>query len=76
MLKVPSERETIIHKKVGIIFITNGTEYTRTVLKLLLTKWDTFELLWTTAERPFARFLHPNGRLTDKYKDYQLFVNQ
>lgn len=72
MLKVPSERETIIREKVGIIFLTNGTEYIRTVLKLLLTKWDTFELLWTTVERPFARFLSPTGRLSDKYKDYQL----
>jgi len=72
MLKVPSERETIIRKKVGIIFLTNGTEYIRNILRLLLTKWDTFELLWATVERPFARFLSPNGRLSDKYKDYQL----
>ena len=75
ILKVPSEREAIIHNKVGIIFLTNGTEYTRTVLRLLLTKWDTFELLWTTVERPFARFLSPNGRLSNKYKDYQLIVD-
>ena len=72
ILKVPSERETIIREKVGIIFLTNGTEYTRKVLRLLLTKWDTFELFWATVERPFARFLSPNGRLSDKYKDYQL----
>ena len=74
ILKVPSERETIIREKVGIVFLTNGTEYNRTVLRLLLTKWDTLELLWTTTERPFVRFLSPNGRLSDKYKDYQLFV--
>jgi hypothetical protein len=72
ILKVPSERETIIREKVGIIFLTNGQEYTRMVLKLLLTKWDTLELLWVTVQRPFARFLSPKGRLTDKYKDYQL----
>ena len=72
ILKVPIERETIIREKVGIIFLTNGTEYTRKVLRLLLTKWDTFELFWATVERPFARFLSPNGRLSDKYKDYQL----
>ena len=72
MLKVPSEREAIIRKKVGIIFLTSGTEYIRNILRLLLTKWDTFELLWATVERPFARFLSPNGRLSDKYKDYQL----
>lgn len=75
ILKVPSERETIIREKVGIIFLTNGTEYTRKVLRLLLTKWDTFELLWATVERPFARFLSPNGRLSDKYKDYKLIID-
>lgn len=72
ILKVPSERETIINEKVGIIFLTSGQEYTRTVLKLLLTKWDTLELLWNTVQRPFARFMSPKGRLTDKYKDYHL----
>jgi len=76
ILKVPSEREAIIHNKVGIVFLTNGTEYIRTVLRLLLTKWDTFELLWTTVERPFARFLSPNGRLSEKYKDYQLIIDK
>lgn len=75
ILKVPSEREAIIHNKIGIIFLTNGTEYTRTVLRLLLAKWDTFELLWSTVERPFVRFLSPNGRLSDKYKDYQLIID-
>jgi len=75
ILKVPSERETIIREKVGIIFLTNGTEYNRNVLRLLLAKWDTFELLWSTVERPFARFLSPNGRLSDKYKDYQLIID-
>jgi hypothetical protein len=72
MLKVPSEKEAIIHNKVGIIFLTNGTEYSRTVLRLLLTKWDTLELLWDTVERPFAHFLSPNGRMSNKYKDYKL----
>ncbi len=75
ILKVPSERETIIREKVGIIFLTNGTEYTRKVLRLLLTKWDVFELLWATVERPFVRFLSPNGRLSDKYRDYKLIID-
>lgn len=72
ILKVPNERETIIREKVGIVFLTNGTEYSHRVLRLLLGKWDTLELLWNTTERPFARFLFLNGRLTDKYKDYSL----
>jgi hypothetical protein len=72
ILKVPSERDTVIREKVGIVFLTSGNEHPRTVLRLLLKKWDTLELLWNTVERPFARFLSPNGRLSDKYKDYHL----
>lgn len=72
MLKVPSERETIIREKVGIVFLTSGTEYIANVLKLLLSKWDVLESLWDTVERPFARFLSPNGRMRDKYRDYKL----
>ena len=72
ILKVPIERDAVIREKVGIIFLTNGSEYNHKVLKLLLTKWDTLELLWLTLERPFVRFLSPNGRLADKYRDYQL----
>lgn len=72
MLRVPTERETIIREKVGIIFLTSGTEYNATVLKLLLSKWNTLRFLWDTEQRPFARFLSPNGRMSHKYKDYQL----
>jgi len=73
ILKVPNERDVIIREKVGIIFLTNGSEYSHRVLRLLLTKWDTLELMWKTLERPFARFLSPNGRISDKYKDFTLF---
>ena len=72
MLRVPSERDTIIREKVGIVFLTTGTEHTPTVLKLLLSKWDILKFLWDTEKRPFARFLSPNGRMSHKYRDYQL----
>ena len=72
ILKVPNERETVIRERVGIVFLTNGQEYNRNVLRLLLSKWDTFELLWSTVARPFVRFLSPNGRLSDKYRDFEL----
>lgn len=72
MLKVPGERETIIREKVGIVFLTSGTEYNAKVLKLLLSKWDILEFLWDNEERPFARFLSPNGRMSHKFKDFQL----
>lgn len=72
ILKVPSERETVMREKVGIIFLTNGTEYNRNVLRLLLAKWDALDLIWSTIPRPFARFLSPNGRISDKYRDYYL----
>lgn len=72
MLLVPRERNLIIQNKVGVVFLTNGEEYVARVLRLLLTKWDTLELLWDSTERPFARFLSPNGRLAAKYRHYQL----
>jgi len=72
MLLVPEERETIIRERVGIVFLTNGEEHTASVLKLLLAKWDILELLWRTTDRPFARFLSANGRLSKKYRHYQL----
>lgn len=68
MLLVPNEKATIIQEKVGIVFMTNGWEHPAKVLRLLLTKWETLELLWGTTDRPFARFLYPNGRLVSKYK--------
>ena len=73
ILKVPNERSVIIKEKVGIIFLTKGTEYNHKVLKLLLTKWSTLESLWAQVDRPFVRFLFPNGRISDKYKDYSLY---
>lgn len=72
MLLVPDERDTIIREKVGIIYLTNGEEHVPKVLRLLLSKWDTLEALHAETPRPFARFLSPKGRLTDKYKHYKL----
>ncbi len=69
---VPSERNAIIENKVGVVYLTNGQEYPAKVLALLLKKWETLENLWSLADRPFARFLHPNGLLTNKYKGLQL----
>ncbi len=70
MLVVPSERETIIREKVGIVYLTTGEERPAKVLRLLLTKWDDLELLDSTTPRPFAWFLSPNGRLARKYRHY------
>lgn len=72
MFKVPSERETIMREKVGIVFLTSGTEYNPNVLKLLLSKWHILEFIWDTEERPFAWFLSPNGRMSKKFRDFQL----
>lgn len=71
-LIVPSECQAIIENKVGVIYLTNGEEYPAKVLRLLLTKWDTLKLLWDTTERPFARFIHPNGKITSKYRNLEL----
>jgi hypothetical protein len=71
-LIVPSERNAILQNDVGVVYLTQGEEFPAKVLLLLLKKWDTLELLWNTTEKPFARFLHPNGTLTSKYRSYQL----
>jgi hypothetical protein len=71
-LTVPSECSAILQNHVGVVYLTTGEEFPAKVLLLLLRKWDMLELLWKTTERPFARFLHPNGTLTVKYKNLQL----
>lgn len=73
MLFVPEERETIIREKVGIVFLTNGEEHPANVLRLLLGKWDLLKLTHATLEKPFARFLSPRGRFTEKYRRFSLF---
>jgi len=71
-LTVPSECNAILENNVGVVYLTTGEEFPARVLALLLKRWDTLELLWNTTERPFARFLHPNGALTTDYKNLQL----
>ena len=68
MLSVPHEKQTIIDHRVGIVFLTTGEENTSNQLKTLLKRWDTLELLHETVPRPFARFIRPNGHMTDKLK--------
>ena len=75
MLLVEEERQTIIDKTVGIIFLTQDLQDLPRLLKLLLTKWS-----WICAQdqrpRPFATFLSTTGRLSDTFrlgrKVYQL----
>ena len=72
MLKVTTERNTIIRESVGIVFLTSGEEQPSKVLLRLLQKWPDLELLWDTTPRPFARFLSANNRLSDEFRDYRL----
>lgn len=72
MLAVPLERQLIINHQVGIIYLTTGVEHPPNVLRLLLAKWHILELLNDTEPRPFARFLSPNGRLSDTYRGLHL----
>jgi len=71
-LIVPGECNAILANDVGVVYLTSGEEFPAKVLGLLLKKWHILEALWDTIERPFARFLHPNGMLTIKYKNLQL----
>ena len=72
MLKVTEEKDTIIREHVGIVFLTSGEEHPPTILLRLLRKWADLELLWDTTPRPFARFLSPNNRISDKFRDFRL----
>lgn len=74
-LIVPSECNAILQNDVGVVYLTTGGEFPAKVLLLLLKKWYTLELLWNTTGRPFARFLHPNGMLTTKYRNLQLTLH-
>jgi hypothetical protein len=74
-LTVPSECNAILQNNVGVVYLTNGEEFPPKVLELILRKWELLELLWNTTERPFARFLHPNGMLTSKYRNLQLPIH-
>ena len=71
-LIVPIECNAILENNVGVVYLTHGEEFPAKVLGLLLKKWDDLELLWETTERPFARFLHPDGKLTPKFRNLQL----
>jgi hypothetical protein len=71
-LIVPSECNAILQNHVGVVYLTIGEEFPAKVLELILRKWDTLESLWENTERPFVRFLHPNGILTTKYRNLQL----
>ena len=72
MLRVPSERQAIIDSNVGIVFLTTGEERPARVLLTLLRRWDALEQLDSTEPRPFAKFLSPNGRLSDSYRGLNL----
>ena len=65
-LLVPGERQAIVENRVGIVYLTSGEEKPARVLGLLLKKWADLELLDNTEQRPFARFLSPNGYLRDR----------
>ncbi len=68
MLSVPSERQAIIDNKVGIVFLTTGEERPARVLLTLLRRWDALEEIDSATPRPFAKFLSPNGRISDSYR--------
>ena len=72
MLRIPSELQTIIESEVGIVFLTTGEEHPAGVLLNMLRRWDALELLNASEQRPFAKFLSPNGRISDSYRGVRL----
>ena len=67
MLTVAREKQAVIDHRVGVVFLTTGEENTINQLRMLLNRWSVLELLDGTVPRPFARFIRPNGRMTDTY---------
>ena len=72
MLLVPQERATIIQERVGIVFLTTGQETPARVLETLLRKWADLDALDNFEPHPFAYFLSPQGKITDRYMGYRL----
>ena len=73
MLRLSRERQAIIDNEVGIVFLTTGEEHSARVLLNMLRKWDTLESLNSSEPRPFAKFLSPNGRISDSYRGIRLY---
>ena len=73
MLRVQHERQTIVDEQVGIVFLTSEEETPARMLKLLVNMWDKLEFLDDHEPRPFARLLSPNGRLSNKYRNFHGF---
>ena len=67
MLTVALEKQAVIDHQVGIVFLTTGEESPVKQLRMLLNRWDILELLDTTIPRPFARFIRPDGHITERY---------
>lgn len=72
MLLISTERQAIVDAGIGIIFLTTGEERPPRVLLTLLRVWETLEGVDTNEPRPFAKFLSPNGRLSDEYRGLRL----
>ena len=72
MLRVPSERQAIIDSNVGIVFLTTGEERPAKVLLTLLRRWNALEEHDLITPRPFAKFLSPDGKIRDRYRDLML----
>ena len=72
MLLVPTERQAIFSNNVGIVFLTTGEERPARVLLTLLRRWDALEEIDSATTRPFAKFLSPNGRISDRYRGLSL----
>ena len=67
MLLVPAEREAIANSQLGIVFLTNGEEILRSVLLLLLKRWDWLERI-DREPKPFVYFLSPRNRATRRHR--------
>lgn len=67
MLLVPEEHRAIVDSKAGIVFLTSGQERLRSVLLLLLKRWDWLERI-DAETKPFVYFLSPRNRAARRHR--------
>ena len=62
MLNNEEERGLLIKHRVGIVYLSNGSDKAFPVLRMLMNKWEWLGLIDATIPRPFAYLVGLNGR--------------
>lgn len=72
MVRNRGERSAIVHNRVGIVFFTSSEEPADKIIDVLTSNWERLEEIHTTAPRPFAWFLTPDGQMMEEHNGQRL----